>query len=328
MNGECEWILLAGKGSYAFGFAEKIQKYFKEEKGVEVPLREVDISHFGNKEIKMNILENVRKKDVYFIHDSNKNPQEWWVELLLLKDLLFNSSAESITFVLPDMMYSRQDRKEKPHVPISARALAYSISSGIRRVITMDLHAPQIQGFYPQEVPLDNLYSFPVVVQHLKEFHPDYLKDLVIVSPDIGGTHRARAFLSRIEKENNGEQKPSFAIIDKTRLSPGVVGEMRLIGEVAGKDVLLIDDMIDSGGTLVKAGKLLKEKGAKRIICYATHGLFIEGTEKIKSVYDSVMTSNSHQQTDEKVEVVDVSHLFAEAIYRAQNGLSISKLFE
>ena len=149
MNGESEWILLAGKGSYAFGFAEKIQKYFKEAKGVEVPLREVDIAHFGNKEIKMNILDNVRKKDVYFIHDSNKNPQEWWVELLLLKDLLFNSSAESITFVLPDMMYSRQDRKEKPHVPISARALAYSISSGIRRVITMDLHAPQIQGFYP-----------------------------------------------------------------------------------------------------------------------------------------------------------------------------------
>lgn len=328
MDSDCEWILLAAKDSYSFGFAEKIQKYFKEEKGVEVPLREVDIAHFENKEIRMSIQDNLRKKDVYFIHDSNKNPQEWWVELLLLKDLLLNSSAESITLVLPDMMYSRQDRKDKPHVPISARALAYSISSGIRRIITMDLHAPQIQGFYPQEVPLDNLYSFPVVVQHLKEFHSDYLKDLVIVSPDVGGTHRARAFLSRIEKENNGEQKHSFALIDKTRLNPGIVGEMRLIGEVEGKDVLLIDDMISSGGTLVKAGELLKEKGAKRLICYGTHGLFTEGTEKLKAVYDAVMTSNSHNQTDSGIEVVDVSHFFAEAIYRAQNGLSISKLFE
>ena len=128
----------------------------------------------------------------------------------------------------------------------------------------MDLHAPQIQGFYPQEVPLDNLYSFPVVVQHLKEFHPDYLKNLVIVSPDVGGTHRDKGLFEQTRKRKQRRTKNTlFALIDKTRLNPGIVGEMRLIGEVEGKDVLLIDDMISSGGTLVKAGELLKEKEPK-----------------------------------------------------------------
>ena len=164
-------ILLADKESKAWDFAEKIITYIQDEKEVSIPLEEVSIKHFRNQEIQMHIPENLRGKDVYFIYDSTKNPQEWWVELLLLKDLLLSSSAESVSFVLPDMLYSRQDRKHRPHVPISARALSDSISLGLEKIITMDLHAPQIQGIYPAEVPLDNLYSFPETVRYFREHY-------------------------------------------------------------------------------------------------------------------------------------------------------------
>lgn len=319
-------FLLAEKDSYSMDFAKKIKDYIWNHHEQDVYLGELIVTKFRNGEIGLHVPNNIRGKDVYFIHDSNKNPQDWWVELLLLKDLLLNSSAESVTFVLPDMTYSRQDRKDKPHVPISARALAHSISPGLRRIITMDLHAPQIQGFYPQNVPFDNLYSFLDTVRHLIKMHPMDLKNLVIVSPDAGGTDRARSFLRKLQSLSGGEY--SFALIDKTRIKAGEIEKMELVGDVTGKDVLIIDDIIDSGGTLVKAGKLLKEKGARKLMCYGTHGLFTAGTQEIKSIYDVVITSNSHKQNDLLVEVVDVSHLFAEAIYRAQNGLSISKLFE
>ena len=194
-----EVILLADKNSKAWDFAKKIQKYIQDQKEVFIPLEEISIKYFRNKEIDMHVPENVRKKDVYFIQDSTKNPQEWWVELLLVKDLLLSASAESVSFVLPNMLYSRKDRKEKPHVPISARALARSIFPYLKRKITMDLHAAQIQGFYPENIPLDNLYSFPDVVRYLKENKSiENLENLVIVSPDTGGVDRAGAFAQRL----------------------------------------------------------------------------------------------------------------------------------
>ena len=317
-------ILLADKNSKAWDFAKKIQNYFIESKKFFVPLQEISIEHFRNKEIKMHVPENVRQKEVYFIHDSTKEPQQWWIELLLLKDLLLSASATSVSYVLPDMLYSRQDRKDKPHVAISARALARSISSNLKRVITMDLHAPQIQGFYSEEMPLDNLYSFPVVVKYLKENKviSTELKELVIVSPDAGGVDRARAFAQKL-----GSIHP-IAFIEKRRVTAGEIKEMRLVGDVKDKDVFIIDDIIDSGGTQCKAHDLLKEKGAKNIYAYGTHGLFTEGTEKICSKFQRIMTSNTHYQTGNSVEVIDVSPIFAEAIWRAQNGLSISELFE
>ena len=154
------------------------------------------------------------------------------------------------------------------------------------------------------------------------------MENLAIVSPDTGGTHRAKAFLNRLERESHGSHAYTLALIDKDRPKPGMVGEMTLIGEVEGKNVLLVDDMISSGGTLVKAAELLKGKGAKRMMCYGAHGLFTEGTKKLKSAYDTIITSNSHRQKDKSIEIVDVSRLFGEAMYRAQHGLSISKLFE
>ena len=323
-------VLLADPTTSAWHFAEKIKEHINETKEEDVPLKEISIKHFRNKEIDMHIPSNIRKKDVYFIHDSNKEPQEWWVELLLVKDLLLSASVESVSFILPNMLYSRKDRKEKSRVPISARALANTISPGLKRIITMDLHAAQIQGFYPSFTPLDNLYSFPEVVRHLTQNNLNEFEKLTIVSPDAGGTERAKAFLHRLEKVNLGykNKEYSFAIISKTRSQPGEISKMELVGDVQGKDVLIIDDIIDSGGTLCKAADLLKEKGARKIFCYATHGLFTCGTDSLKEKFDKILVSNTHtQEKNPAIELIDVSSIFAEAIYRAQKGLSVSKLF-
>ncbi len=325
-----EYVLLADKNSKAWEFAKKIQTYILETKETIVPLHEVVIDKFRNEEISIHIPENMRKKDVYFIHDSNKNPSDWWVELLLVKDLLLSSSAESVTFVIPNMLYARQDRKDRPHVPISARALAKSISPGLKKIITIDLHAGQVQGFFPENVPVDNLYSSPEVIRYLRKYHRDKLNNLVVVAPDAGAAGRTKAFLKKLEKaqiDSHLKQDYTFALLSKERSKPGEVGSMQLIGDVDGKNVLIVDDIIDSGGTLCSASHLLKEKGAKTVMCYGTHGIFTKGTMDLCGCFDVVMTSNTHHQTDESVEVIDVARLFAEAIYRAQEGLSISKLF-
>lgn len=314
--------LLADKDSKAWDFALKIQKYIKEKKELDVPLKEVSIKHFNNGEIDMHVPENVRRKEVYFIHDSTKKPQDWWVELLLLRDLLLNASAESVTFVLPDLLYSRKDRKEKPHVPISARALAQSISPGLKRLITMDLHSDQIQGFYPANCPMDNLHSFSEVVRYIEKNPLCDLKELTIVSPDAGGVNRAKAFAQKL-----GIKHP-IAFIYKRRDVPGEIAEMRLVGEVKDLNVLIVDDIIDSGGTLSEAANLLKKNGAKEIYCYGTHGIFSKGISSSFNCFKRIMTSNTHYSGENGVEVIDMSPIFAEAIYRAQEGLSISELFE
>jgi len=318
-------ILLADPKSNCWNFAVKIKDYIKNQKGADVPLEEVSITHFNNGEIDMYVPKNVRRKEVYFIHDSAKNPRDWWTELLLLKDLLLNASAESVTFVLPDLLFSRKDKKEKPHVPISARALATSISSGLRRIITMDLHADQIQGFYPANCPVDNLHSFPEVVRYIEKHPISDSNNLIIVSPDAGGVNRARAFAQKL-----GIQHP-IAFIYKRRDKPGEVAEMNLVGDVKNSEVLIVDDIIDSGGTLCNAAKLLRENGALKVHCYGTHGIFSKGTPVLCNSFDRVMVSNTHYRENldlSGVEIIDVSPVFAEAIYRAQNGLSISSLFE
>ena len=324
-------VLLADKKSNSWDFAEKIQRYLLEEKKELIPLYEVNIETFNNGEIKVNVPKSVRRKDVYFIHDSAKDPQRWWVELLLIKDLLLSSSVNSLSFVLPDMFYSRQDRKDRPHVPISARALARTISPGIKRIITMDLHANQIQGFYPETLPLDNLYSFPEVVLYLNKFHQEDLDNLVIVSPDAGSVGRTKLFLrSLINSQENSDLKRDYfyALLSKERSKPGEIEAVQLIGDVSGKNILIIDDIIDTGGTLIKVAETLKSNGAKKLMCYGTHGIFTNGTEKIHEKFDLIMTSNTHNNKKDYVEVIDISRIFAEAIYRAQKGLSISELFE
>lgn len=314
-------MLLADPKSNAWGFAEKIRDYLSSEKKENFQLAEVSIEKFRNGEIDMHVKENMRRKEIYFIHDSSKNPQQWWIELLLLKDLLLSASADRITFILPNMLYSRKDRKEKPHVPISARALASSLS-GVSRIITMDMHADQIQGFYPASIPVDHLHSFPEVVRYIQKNPLCDLKKLVVVSPDSGGVGRAKSFSDRMNSEN------PIAIIYKQRSKPGEIGEMKLNGDVNGLNAILIDDIIDSGGTLCEAAKLLKEKGANEVYCYGTHGIFSKGTEELCKTFNRIMASNTHNTKPECVEVIDMSSIFAEAIYRDHKGLSISELFK
>lgn len=322
-----DMILLADKNSSSWGFSEAIKNYIKTEKNVDVPLNHIDIGKFRNKESNINPTSSFRGKDVYFIHDSAKDPNDWWVELLLVKDSVLGSSANSLTFVLPNMLYSRQDRKSAARVPISARALASSISKGIKRIITMDLHAAQIQGFYPAEVSVENLYSFPAVTRHLNKNYPLDSENLLILSPDAGGVQRAKYFLRRFEKTEGSSCDMGFMI--KERLKPGEVGELRYVGpNYKNKNILIVDDIIDSGNTLLKNAEELRRGGAAKIYAYATHGLFTEGTEKLSNAFDKVFTSNTYCNKHNNVEVVDVSQLFAEAIYRIQEKCPISELFE
>jgi ribose-phosphate pyrophosphokinase len=325
------FILLADRSSKVWPFAEDIKKYIKTTQEITVPLEEVEIKQFRNGELELHIPENMRRRNVYFIQDSTKDPQRWWVELLLMRDLLLSSSANEVTFVLPDMCYSRQDRKDKSRVPISARALAESIHDGLERIITMDLHAEQIQGMYPAKVPVDNLWGYVLATKHFIKHHSDYLSTLVVVSPDPGSGKRTRSFVKTTKNSENlpADAKIFFGIMDKYRSKPGEIAEINLLGDVEGKDVILPDDIIDSGGTLCSAAEELRKRGATKIACYGTHGLFTEGLDALSEHFDVIITSNTHyQESRGKVEVVDVSPMFAEAIYRAETGRSISKLFE
>jgi ribose-phosphate pyrophosphokinase len=320
-------VLLVDKDSKAWDFAKKIKYYIETNKQEYVKIVNVPIGLFRNGELRFDSPSNLRKKDVYYIQDSSKEPQKWWVELLLIRDLVLSSSANSLTFILPNLLYSRQDRKDKSRVPISARALANSISSGVKKIITMDLHARQIQGFYPPTTPLDNLHSFSETVKYLIKNHFDYLDNLLILSPDAGGVTRAKSFLTRIEKHT--QKKCEIAFVIKERSAPGEVGKTRYVGpDPAGKNVLIVDDIIDSGGTLCSTSKLLKEKGVNKIICYATHGLFTKGISELKENFDLILTSNTHYRENNDIKIIDMSPVFAEAIFRAQKGFSISELFE
>jgi ribose-phosphate pyrophosphokinase len=319
-------VLLSDPKTDSWKFAEKIKDYINTNYSREIPLRELSIKFFRNGEIDMEVPENVRCKDVYFIHDPSKNPSEWWIELLLLKDLLLSSSVETISFVLPNMLYSRKDWKDRSHVPISARALASSISHGLKRIITMDLHSASIQGFYPESMPLDNLPSYPTVIDYIKKNPDEFgeLEKIVIVTPDVGGAKRAENFAK------NAYSKYPIAIVDKRR-DPisGKTKSVNLVGDVNEKDCLILDDIIDSGGTLNDAASLLKNNGANKVYCYATHGLFTEGREDLCCSFDKIMTSNTHYRENfPPVEIIDMSPIFAEAIYRAQTGGSISELFK
>ncbi len=320
-------ILLSDKNSHAWAFSEKIKEYIKKEKGLDVPLEELMISKFRNGESELSGTSSLRGKDVYFIHDSTKTPNDWWVELILAKDLILGSSANSLTFVLPDILYSRKDRKDKSRVPISARALAATISPGVKRIITMDLHAAQIQGFYPENVSVENLYSFPEVTRYLNRNYSSELKNLLILSPDAGGVDRVKAFLTRFERITDLEYDIGFMI--KERSKAGEVGSIRYVGpDFKGKNILIVDDIVDSGGTLCKNAERLREGGANKLFCYATHGLFTKGIKELCAVFDKVFTSNTHYSNAVDIEVIDVSQLFAEAIFRTQHNHPISKLFE
>lgn len=323
-----EAILLAEKNVYAWEFSNKIKDYIKKEHGIDVPLYEVKMQEFNSGEIKPYMPDNVRRRDVYFIQDSRKEPCRWWVELMLVKNALKLASADEVRFVLPNMLWSRQDRKDQPRVPISAKVVADSISPNLSGILTMDLHAEQIQGFYPESCHVDGLYAYPVIAEYLIKNKPEILENLVVTSPDVGSAKRARKLMSFLEKSWPDGPKYGLAIVDKLRLKAGEIEDMKLVGDVNGKNCLIIDDIIDGGGTMMGACDLLRSQNAAKVYSCATHGLFSKGTDEILKKFDGVfVTDTMCQEKIPNLGVIDISHWFAEVIYREQRGESISELF-
>jgi ribose-phosphate pyrophosphokinase len=319
-------FLLADPKSNAWEFAQRMQTHIEDEKSAIWPLNPVEVSKFPNGELDVHAPDNLRRREVYYVADSSKDPQDWDKEIRLVTNLLLLSSVERINLVLPDMKYNRQDRKHKPRVPISAVDLAVFLrtySHVVREVFTMDLHAKQIEGFY-FPIPLENIPSTPALAQFLRsERGISNLEDIVLVAADKGDADRVEDLTNYLKLKN----PPAF-IYKQRDTETRKITRLQLIGDVRGKRVLVPDDLIDKGTTLCKASELLREEGAKEIMCYATHGWFSRGEDIVTSCFDRVIVSNTHNKKyGEKIEVMDVAPIFAEAVYRSQVGESISQLW-
>ncbi len=289
-----------------------------------VELGEAEVGRFPDGEVMVEVRQNVRGGDCFVLQSTCSPPNDNLMELLLLMDALRRASAKRITAVIPYFGYSRQDRKVAPRVPISAKLVADLITTaGASRVLTVDLHAGQIQGFF--NIPVDNLYAMPVLVQYLRRRTEG--KKVSVVAPDAGGVERARAFARRLDA--------NLAIIDKRRQRASEVAEMNLVGEVRDSVALLIDDMIDTAGTITEAAKVVMAAGASEVIACATHPILSDpACERIgKSVISELVTTNSiplkakAQGELSNLRVLSVASLIAEAIRRIHNEESVSSLF-
>ncbi|HTE34709.1 MAG TPA: ribose-phosphate pyrophosphokinase [Chryseolinea sp.] len=282
------------------------------------PLGEVNYQQFSDGEMSPFIAESVRGHEVFLIQ-STFAPADHLMELLLMVDAAKRASASSINVVIPYFGYARQDRKDKPRVAIAAKLIANLISAaGAARIMACDLHADQIQGFF--DIPVDHLDGSYIFVPYLKSLH---LSDIMFASPDVGGIKRARAFAKFFDAE--------LAVCDKFRKEANKIESMRLIGEVEGKDVVLVDDLIDTAGTICKAAALLKEKGAKSVRAVCTHAVLSgKAYENIEnSVLEEIVVSDTipMKQRSSKIKVLSVSTLFAKAIRKIHDNESISSLF-
>lgn len=301
-------------------FAGSSSKEFALEvcKSLDVPLSKAEVKRFSDGEISVQISESVRGRDVFIVQSTGAPSNDNLMELLIMTDALRRSSASSITAVVPYFGYARQDRKAAPRVPITARLVADMYeTAGIDRVITMDLHAGQIQGFF--DIPVDNLYGAITFQEHIKAKN---LPNPIIASPDIGGVQRARYFASNLGLE--------MVIVDKRREKANESEVMNIIGDVTGKDVIMIDDMVDTAGTMVKAAAALKAKGATSVMACATHpvlsGKAYDNIEK--GELDELITTNTiPSQEHSKVKVLSVAPLFAEVIRRVYHNESVNSLF-
>ena len=283
-----------------------------------------NIKRFADGEIYAEINENIRGNSIFVIQSISTPANDNLMELLICIDALRRSSAKNITAVIPYFGYARQDRKVVPRTAISAKLVSNLITNaGAHRIVTVDLHAGQIQGFF--DIPVDNLFSTPIFSKHIKKYISN--KNIICVAPDVGGVERARALGQKL---NVG-----LAIVDKRRPAPGKSQVMNIIGNVKGKNCLLVDDIIDSGGTIVNAAKALKEKGAKDVYVYVTHGVLsgnaVEqiNNSKIKKLIltDTIDNSNKIKKSS-KIVVLSISNLMAEAIKRISNSTSVSDLFK
>ncbi len=291
---------------------------------LDVPLVNPQIRRFANGEIYCEMEKNVRGADVFVIQSTCAPVNENLMELLIIVDALKRASANSITAVVPHYGYSRQDRKGAPRTPITAKLVADMMTvAGATRVVTMDLHAGQIQGFF--NIPFDNIFASPVLLDYVQK-NLD-LTNLITVSPDAGGVERVRHYAKKLEAD--------LALIDKRRTGPNVAEAMNVIGDVNGKDCIIIDDMIDTAGTLVQAAKALRKNGARRIYAAATHPVFsdpaiqrIAECEELEAVLvtDTIPLSEKARKLD-KIKVVTTADILAKAIHRTFNHDSVSSLF-
>ena len=289
-----------------------------------IPLLKADVRRFLDKEIFVEIHENVRGEDVFLIQPTSFPANDHMMELLVCIDALRRASARRITAVIPYFGYARQDRKPGPRTPISAKLVANLITTaGADRVLTIDLHAGQIQGFF--DIPTDNLYAMPVLVRDMKAKYEN--RTVTIVSPDVGGVVRARAYAKRMDAP--------IAIIDKRRERAGVSEVMHIVGEVAGTDCILVDDIVDSAGTLCNAADALLKAGANSVSAYVAHGVLSgPAMDRIAaSDIDEVVITDTIRPTDrvkesDKVRVVTIAPLLAEAMNRIAHETSVSSLFE
>jgi ribose-phosphate pyrophosphokinase len=289
---------------------------------LETPMTKAVVRRFADMEIFVEIEENVRGRDVFVVQSTSFPANDHLMELLIIIDALKRASARRITATIPYFGYARQDRKPGPRTPISAKLVANLIThAGADRVLTLDLHAGQIQGFF--DIPTDNLYASPVMVRDIKERK---FKNVTVVSPDVGGVVRARGLAKRIDAP--------LAIIDKRRERPNESEVMNVIGEVAGQTCILIDDIIDSGGTIVNAVDALLEKGATEVYAYITHGVLSGGAVSriTSSKMKELVITDSIQPTDaikaaRNIRVLPIAPLIGEAIARTSSEESVSSLF-
>ncbi|MFY9287607.1 MAG: ribose-phosphate pyrophosphokinase [Alphaproteobacteria bacterium] len=293
-----------------------------------LPLAQASIRHFADMEVFVEVTENVRGEDTFVIQPTSYPTNDSLMELLITIDALRRSSARRITAVIPYYGYARQDRKTGPRTPITAKLVANLITvAGAHRVLTLDLHAGQIQGFF--DIPVDNLYVAPVFVRHIRDtlsVHGKLPQGLTIISPDVGGVVRARALAKRLDAD--------LAIIDKRREKAGESEVMNIIGEVEGRDCIMVDDIVDSAGTLCNAAKALKDAGAKSVSAYVTHGVFsgeavarIEASPLTHLVATDSIAATPAVTGSKKIKPISIAPLMAEAIVRISQERSVSSLF-
>ena len=295
----------------------KLAQEIAKKMGIE--LSPATIGRFSDGEIQVKIADSVRGADCYVIQSTCAPVNENIMELLIIADALKRASARRITAVIPYYGYARQDRKAEPRVPITSKLVANLITaSGIDRVLTVDLHARQIQGFF--DIPVDHLYARPVLFQYFKDLNLD---NPIVVSPDAGGVERARAFAKLLNAD--------LAIVDKRRPKPNEAAIMNIIGDVKGRNAIILDDMIDTGGTLTKVADAIKNAGAIKVYAAASHGVLSgQAIEKIqKSSLEEVVITNSiiHDAELPKIKVLSIASLLAEAITKIYNDESLNTLF-
>jgi ribose-phosphate pyrophosphokinase len=295
-------------------------------RGMSVNLLNARVERFNDQEIFVEVYDNVRGEDMYVIQPTSNPANDNLMELLIITDALRRSSADRITAVIPYFGYARQDRRAKARTPISAKLVANLLTeAGVDRVLTLDLHAAQIQGFF--DIPVDNLYAAPIFAMDVEHQFRGRMDNVTIVSPDVGGVARARELAKRIGC--------ALAIVDKRREKAGEIAEMTVIGDVKGQTCIIVDDICDTAGTLVKAADLLMDNGAAEVHAYITHGVLSgPAVERVsKSVMKSLVITDSIEasaavKSAPNIRIVPTAPIFAQAILNIWNGTSVSSLFE